>query len=199
MNTTSWGAASVVPAAFSVQILNPEALQTSTGMAFIGRCKNKVNLSEGDNSTSFQDLADSLVSYSNPRMCPAGKLALRGVQVDAVPNNMSELARFTSINQVSDLDYTLDSSNSQHQEGFNPIFLYNPSAINLQVLVCCEWRVRFDPSNPAYAACRSYRPATDVHWADTMEQALATGNGVVDIVEKIARFGVPLAQATGYI
>lgn len=195
MLSDSWKAASVTPSAFSIQVLNPEALQTSTGMVYIGRCKNKVNMSEGDNSTSFQELADNLVSYSNPRMCSAGKLALRGVQVDAVPNNMSELAKFTTLGQGSSGNTTLSSTNTIHQEGFNPIFLYNPNAVDLQVLVCCEWRVRFDPSNPAYAACRMHKPSTDSNWSANLEKAVAAGSGVMDIVEKVARVG----RAAGYL
>ncbi|APG75696.1 hypothetical protein 2 [Beihai sobemo-like virus 4] len=189
MSSSSWGAASVTPAAFSVQILNKEALQTSTGMVYIGRCKNKVHLAEGDNSTSWQDLADNLVSYSNPRMCSAGKLALRGVHVDAVPNNMSELAKFTTLHQSGDAPITIDATDLTHHEGFNPIFIYNPDAVALQVLVCCEWRVRFDPSNPAYAACRMHKPSTDTSWAEHLQQAVALGNGVADIVEVVARAG----------
>lgn len=189
LSEAAWKAASVTPAAFSIQVMNKEPVQTTTGMVYIGRCKNKVHLAEGDNNTSFQDLADDLVSYSNPRICSAGKLALRGVHVDAVPNNMSELAKFTTLDRISDSAYTLASSNSRHQEGFNPIFIYNPDAVNLQVLVCCEWRVRFDPSNPAYAACRMHNPSSDATWADHMRQAVAMGNGVADIVEVVARTG----------
>jgi len=195
MTTSSWQAASVVPAAFSIQVLNPEALQSSAGMVYLGRCKNKVHMSEGHNSESFQTLADNLVAFSNPRMCSAGKLALRGVQIDGVPNNMSELARFTSLSQVSDANFTLNSNNGLHQEGFNPIFLYNPGSVDLQVLVCCEWRVRFDPSNPAYAACRMHKPSSENDWASNIEKAVSMGSGVVDIVERVARQG----RALGYL
>lgn len=179
----------MVPAAFSIQIMNSEALQASQGMVYIGRAKNKVNLGAGDLTQSFTDVASNLVSYSNPRLCSAGKLALRGVQVDAVPNNMSELAKFTSVYQTSTVNLTLSGSDGFHQEGFNPIFVYNPNNVELQILVCCEWRVRFDPSNPAYAASRMHAPSSDKTWADTMRQAVAFGNGVVDIVETVARTG----------
>jgi len=197
MVSGSWAAASVTPAAFSVQILNKESLQNTSGMVYIGRCKNKVHLAEGDNSASWQDLAEDLVSYSNPRMCSAGKLALRGVHVDAVPNNMSELAKFTSLQQRNGTTQTIDSSDTEHHEGFNPIFIYNPDAVELQVLVCCEWRVRFDPSNPAYAACRYHKPSTDSSWADHMQHAVALGNGVADIVEVVARTGNAMRAITG--
>jgi len=189
MDTLSWASASVVPAAFSIQILNPEALQASSGMVYIGRCKNKVNLSAGDLGNSIQSVCDSLVSYSNPRMCSAGKLALRGVQVDAVPNNMSLLADFTTLYQAGSGSFTMSFGLDEMMCGFNPIFIYNPNAVDLQVLVCCEWRVRFDPSNPAYATSRMHRPSSDASWADHISRAVQMGSGVVDIVEQVARLG----------
>lgn len=190
MSTNAWSAASITPAAFSIQIMNPEALQTSAGMVYIGRCKNKVALAEGDLSTAWQDVADNLVSYSNPRLCSAGKLALRGVQVDAVPNNMSELSKFTTKSSLSiPQTLTLTPTNTIHGEGFNPIFVYNPNAIDLQILVCCEWRVRFDPSNPAYSACKMQKPTSDAEWYSNMASAVSIGSGVVDIVERVAQMG----------
>jgi hypothetical protein len=189
MESLSWAASSVTPAAFSIQILNPEALQTSNGMLYIGRCKNKVNISAGDLGNDFQSLCDNLVSYSNPRMCSAGKLALRGVQVDAVPNNMSLLADFTTLYQTSNGSFTMSEGLDEIQCGFNPIFLYNPKAVDIQVLVCCEWRVRFDPSNPAYATSRMHRPSSDASWAEHISRAVQMGSGVVDIVENVARMG----------
>jgi len=197
MGSESWSAASITPAAFSVQVMNPQALQSTSGMVYIGRCKNKVALSEGNLTQTFQDLADNLVSYSNPRLCAAGKLALRGVQIDAVPNNMSELAKFTTVDaQASGIDQ-LEPSNVRHQEGFNPIFVYNPDGVPLQYLVCCEWRVRFDPSNPAYAACVSHKPTTDTKWWEHMEHAVRLGNGVIDIVERVAATGLVGAALSG--
>jgi len=189
MHSSSWSAASVTPAAFSIQILNPEALAASVGMCYVGRCHNKVHVAAGDLSTDIDSLANELVSYSEPRMCSAGKLALRGVQIDAVPNNMSELALFTTLERQSPDPTTLASNYTMHHEGFNPIFLYNPNAVDLQVLVCCEWRVRFDPSNPAYSACSSHRPSTDIDWFRHLEAAVKVGHGVVDLADKISRYG----------
>jgi hypothetical protein len=189
MSSTSWKAASVVPSAFSVQIMNPEAMATTEGMVYIGRCLNKVNLSEGTLSKNFQSVVDNLVSYSAPRLCSAGKLALRGVQVDSIPNNMSQLANFTTLKDTTTKTFTLDQTNVSHMEGFNPIFIYNPNQVALQVLVCCEWRVRFDPSNPAYAACRMHAPSTDHTWYETLRKGADMGAAVVDIAEKAVQLG----------
>jgi len=195
MTDDSWKAASVVPAAFSIQVMNTDPVSSASGMLYIGRCKNKVHLAESDLTRTWADLADDLVAYSNPRMCSAGKLALRGVQVDAVPNNMSELAKFTTRNEIAETNFTLSPTRADHQEGFNPIFVYNPDGANIQVLVCCEWRVRFDPSNPAYAGCRMHKPSSDAAWADTIERAVQLGSGAADIVEVVARAG----RAMGYM
>jgi len=190
MNTGSWKAASVTPSAFSVQIMNPEAMATSEGMVYIGRALNKVNMSESDLTETFQSVVDNLVSYGAPRLCSAGKLALRGVQVDSIPNNMSELARFSTLREHADgVTFGLSTANVSHQEGFNPIFIYNPNQVKLQVLVCCEWRVRFDPSNPAYAACRMHAPSSDNTWYNTLRKGAEMGSAVVDIAEKAAQLG----------
>jgi hypothetical protein len=189
LSDATWKAASVTPAAFSIQIMNPEQLQQTNGIVYIGRAKNKVALSEGDLTRTWRKVADSLVSYCNPRLCAAGKLALRGVQVDATPNNMSELAKFTTLAQEDSASFKLGTDNTSHQEGFNPIFVYNPNGIDLQILVCCEWRVRFDPGNPAHAACSMKKPTTEASWAKMIEDATKLGNGVIDIAEKVANLG----------
>jgi len=190
MDNASWEAASITPAAFSVQVLNPEALQTSSGMLYIGKCQNRMDLSEMDNSQSFEDLANNVVSYCNPRICSAAKLALRGVQLDAIPNNMNELAEFNTLNRVVDgSTASVGSQFNYHFAGFNPIFMYNPNRVAVQLLVCCEWRVRFDPSNPAHAACRMHKPSSEQNWASNINKMVSLGNGVVDIVERVAQVG----------
>lgn len=194
----AWKASSITPAAFSIQVMNPEALQSSKGMVYIGRCHNKVHLSAGDISTSWEVLAQELVAYSEPRICSAAKLALRGVQVDAVPNNMNKLSEFSTVSNylsgsLTTQPTTISANYNYMQDGFNPIFIYNPSGVDLQILVCCEWRVRFDPSNPAYSACTSHPPSSDRTWWNTMEDSVKLGNGVVDIATKVAALGSALA------
>jgi hypothetical protein len=190
MSSAAWNAASIVPSAFSIQVMNPSALQTTSGMIYIGRCKNKMNLAAGDLNETWGQKASELVGYSNPRLCSASKLAMQGVQVDAIPGNMSELSNFTSCYPYSaDFQTSLNSSSTIHQEGFQPIFLFNPDEVPLQVLVCCEWRVRFDPSNPAYSSHRLHKPSTDASWFDTISKSVQLGSGVVDIVSKVASLG----------
>lgn len=189
MSGGSWAAASLTPAAFSIQIMNPSPLQETHGNVYIGRCLNKVCVSRRDLTMPWQDLADELVSYSNPRICSAAKLALRGVQVDAVPSNMNRLSDFTTLRTVNGGTFTLTANYPHRHDGFNPIFVYNPDAVPIQILVCCEWRVRFDPSNPAYAACTPHPPSSDKTWWNTMQETIALGSGAMDIATKAAALG----------
>lgn len=189
----SWTGAQVTPAAYSVQIMNPNALQTTSGIVYIGRIRTALKLSE-DRATAVSKLADLLVSYNNPRLCSAAKLAFRGVQVDAVPFNMSELANFTV---PDDPTFTQYGANSPNPYGFAPIFVYNPNLINLQFLVCAEWRVRFDPSNPAQATHVHHPPASESAWAQAQHFAESIGNGVVDIADRIANTGQAVYNAMG--
>lgn len=189
MLDASWQAAGLTPAAFSVQVMNPEALQTSTGMVYIGRVKNQFSLANQNLSSTVGALSQNLVSYCNPRICSAGKLALRGVQVDAVPSDMQALANFSPLATTTDGDFTAAATSDVDFAGFNPIFVFNPQGVELNALVTVEWRVRFDVSNPAHSACTYRPPSSERTWAQTMQQAVQLGNGVIDIVQAVSRLG----------
>lgn len=193
MNNGSWTAAQITPAAFSVQVMNPGALQTTSGIVYIGRIRTAIKLNR-DKGTTGLAIADSLVSYNNPRICAAAKLAMRGVQIDLVPFNMSELANFTEPDYPS---FTAYGDNSPIPKGFAPMFIYNPNAIPLQALVCAEWRVRFDPANPAQATHEYHPPASDSAWHRAQMSLEAFGNGVIDIADKVANTGNAVFQAMG--
>lgn len=189
----SWRGAQVVPAAMSVQIMNPEPLQTSTGIIYVGRLRTALRLNE-DRSVKVDDLANQCISYNNPRLCAAAKLALRGVQVDLVPFNMSELANFTLLSSPTWSQY---GATSPAPKGFAPMFIYNPNNVKLQLLVAIEWRTRFDPSNPAQASHEHHPPATESMWAQAQHTAEMLGNGVVDIADKVANVGNAVYNAAG--
>lgn len=189
----SWTAAQVTPAAYSVQIMNPNPLQTTKGIVYVGRVRTALKLSDTTSETG-RTIASQLVSYNNPRLCAAAKLALRGVQVDGVPFNMSELANFTDYSAPSFTAYGADSPDPL---GFAPIFVYNPDQVPLQFLICCEWRVRFDPSNPAQATHIHHPPASESVWAQAQHAAESLGNGVVDIADRVANVGQAVYGAAG--
>jgi len=192
-NNSSWNAAQVVPAACSLQVMNPNALQNTSGIVYIGRIRTALRPSN-DLNELVSDLASQLVSYNNPRLCSAAKLAFRGVQIDLVPYNMNSLSNFTT--QSADT-FTQYGANSPDPNGFAPAFIYNPNAIALQYLVCFEWRVRFDPSNPAQATHVHHPPASESIWAQAQHVAESIGNGVVDIADKVAETGNAVVNAMG--
>jgi len=183
MNTSDWGFARMVPAAFSVQIMNPNALQTTAGVVYAGRCRQMIGLA--NKTITWDALAQELVSYSNPRLLSAGKLALRGVQMDAVPFDMNAMSDFET--RYLSLNGTYTNINPAFKfDAMAPLFVYNPEGIPLQFLICCEWRVRFDPSNPAYAANTYHSPSSMGYWDKLQRVASYVGNGVQDIVERTA-------------
>jgi hypothetical protein len=180
---TSWRDARLTPAAFTVKVMNPEALQTTSGIVYIGRAKQMLN--PGGSTRTWDELANELISYSTPELCAAGRLALRGVKVDAVPYDMNSLADFRPLAQGTNIPFTW-SNDEVLYDGFAPIFVYNPNNVELQLMICCEWRVRFDPSNPAYATHTYHRPSTTGYWDRVQRIGSALGNGVMDLAEKSA-------------
>lgn len=184
MSSTSWKHARVAPAAFTVKIMNPEALQTTSGIIYVGRAKQMLN--PGGDTRTYEELAQELVSYSTPELCAAGRLALRGVKIDAVPYDMNALADFRPLAGYNTGNNFTWANDDLMYDGFAPIFVYNPNGVQLQIMVCCEWRVRFDPSNPAYASHSYHRPSTVGYWDRVQRIGSALGNGVMDLAEKSA-------------
>ena len=74
--------------------------------------------------------------------------------------------------------------------GFGPIVIYNPNSLSLQVVVTVEWRVRFDPSNPAQAGHVQHPVSSDITWGRALTAMEAMGHGVHDIVETVQRYGM---------
>jgi len=186
--------ADLVPSAFTVQILNPNALQTTSGIVFIGRAHTNLNMN-GDLATWDTRLGE-LVSYNAPRMCSAAKLGLRGVQVSAVPLDMAALASFTRrdfpVSTATEAGFNwdgVDVDSRIHFDGFGPIFIYNPNGVALDYLVTTEWRVRFSPQNPAQAGHSLHQCSPESDWQTAINDAYAMGNGAEDIVEKTAELG----------
>jgi hypothetical protein len=189
LGEASLNGARMVPAAITVQIMNGEALQDAAGIVYIGRSKTVLDLM-GDGRT-WKQVMEELVSYSAPRLCSAGKLALRGVQVNAIPNNMSVLSDFVPRRVPVAGRQIWDQANYQTDfEGFGPIFVYNPDNVALKYLVTIEWRMRFDPLNPAYAGHVMHSPASESTWNRVIGEAESLGHGVKDIADVVGDVGM---------
>lgn len=167
-----------VPSALTVQVINGEALQSTAGIVYVGRSKSQYRL-EGCTRT-YYELGQEFISYQAPRLCSAGKLALRGVTVNAGPLNMNALSDFAPITETGDMAFTYAAASDLQCEGFQPLVVVNPAAINLTYLVTMEWRVRFDPSHQAAATHRYYEPASQAAW-NAATRFATTGHGVKDI------------------
>ncbi len=178
----------ITPAACSVQIMNGNALQTTSGMLYIGKLKVQPQYA-GDTVDTAQTIADNFVSYMAPRLCAAAKLALRGVHVNAHPLNMNRLSDFTQIYRGFTSNTTV-WQNGLTPTGFTPIVVYNPQAVELNLLVCHEYRTRFELFNPACASHKFHPPSTDNDWGAMVKKATELGAGALDIADVVARSGI---------
>lgn len=178
----------ICPSACSVQIMNGNALQTTSGMLYIGKLRVQPQYA-ADKVDTAQTIADNFVSYMAPRLCAAAKLALRGVHVDAHPLNMNRIADFTQIYR----GFNETTSIWQHgltPVGFTPIVIYNPDGVELNLLVCQEYRTRFELFNPACSSHKFHSPSTDFDWAAMVKKATELGSGVLDIADIVAKSGL---------
>lgn len=178
--------ASVVPAAISVQIVNPEALTATQGVVYAGVMSTQAAF--GGSTDSWATTWSRFIQYQAPRMMMAGKLALRGVQINSYPLNMTSLSDFAKVTSVTAGNFTW-SGTTLDPVGFAPIMVYNPQGIDLEYLVTTEWRVRFDLTNPASSSHTHHPVAPESVWDDMMRAATAMGHGVRDIADSVAESG----------
>lgn len=196
--SASLNGARMVPAAITVQIMNKQSIPNADGIVYIGRSKTVLDLM-GDNRT-WEEVMKELVSYSSPRLCSAGKLSLRGVQVNAIPNNLSVLSDFVPRRvPVNGPKTWTEETYACDFEGFGPIFIYNPDSVPLHYLVTIEWRMRFDPLNPAYAGHTVHKPASESTWSAVISDAEAMGHGVMDIADVAADVGMTALGAAPFL
>jgi len=211
--TSGFVGCQLTPAAFSVQVMNPGALQTTRGILAMGRLKLASTFNgpapAGAPSPTVAQVANNCVSYFSPRLMAAAKVAMRGVQNNAIPVDMNDLSEFTPYDQrfANDDDYNNSDATSPPPagvdavvpkfHGFAPIFISNPDEIPLQFLVSTEYRVRFDPSNPATAGATMHKPASTQTWDKVITGMVARGNGVVDIAEKVVEYGQSARKLIG--
>jgi hypothetical protein len=185
-------AAECVPSAISIQVMNGNALQTTSGMIAIGRVNQQLHLSE--ETASWEELGARFISYYSPRLCAAPKLALRGVRCSAYPLNMDEYASFARIKA----NHGVFSMGEGFTCGaFSPICIFQTQtpAIELSVMVHIKWRVRFDPLNPATASHTFHPHTPDGVWATAVKACSEAGHGVEDIAESIANAGEAVGKA----
>lgn len=188
-------AAEVVPAAMTVQVMNPNSLQTADGVFAMTRVNQQMTV--GGATYSYDELIQRVVSFYTPRLLTGGKLALRGVKCNSYPLNMNEYADFQSLVTTSTAPFTWDTGETAEDDSrrqpsaLAPIVFVqnNTSPATLEFLVTIEWRVRFDPGNPATASHVHHDTLSDEAWNAVVKTMSAVGHGVEELTEDIAEMG----------
>ena len=192
---TTGSSLTAVPSAISVQVMNPNPLQTTQGICAGAVSMTQLNL-KGRVET-WNDFSSEFISYMRPRLMSAGKLALRGVQMDSYPLNMTACSAFAPVIDPPEgaFDWTLNSALTPM--GWAPLVFINSSdsPLELKFLVTVEWRVRFDMGNPAVSSHHNHGVTSDSKWSNMIDSAVGRGHGVLDIVEKVANTGAAVLGA----
>lgn len=187
VSATSLSTSSCTPSAFTVQVLNANALQTTTGIVYGGRSGQVLRLA--GSTDTWNTLSSELLSYTSPRLMVASKLALRGVICHAVPADMNEMSEFTRLAYRITGNYTWAATSGLRHAGMLPMWFYVPADLTLSFVVTVEWRTRFEPGNPAHASHVYHKPASTATWDKVVSSAVNTGHAIKDIVETAAMVG----------
>lgn len=174
-----------VPAALSVQVMNNTALMNANGVFGGGVCHTQLSL--GGRTETWNDLSTEFISYMRPRLMSGGKLALKGVQIDSYPMNMSALANFEKISALSDTPFQY--TGAPYAAGMAPIVFVNQNEQEITYLACVEWRVRFDIGSAAVASHVHHGVTPDSLWNNCVQTAVSLGHGVKEIADTVATVG----------
>lgn len=175
---------SLSPSAFTVQICNPQALQTTTGMTYVGTCAAQLGIS--NSSDTWTSWANRFVSTMKPMALSASTIALSSKQVSAYPLDLESLCDFTEPGNTL-VDQTTTWNNTLlAPAGFSPILLFNPGGAALEVLVTTEWRTRFSLSHPAASSHSMHKPTPETQWHKAVTAAASLGHGVVEVASAAA-------------
>jgi len=186
-------ACEVVPAAMTVQVMNPASLQQAVGIFAMGRVNQQLDI--GGASETWETLKQRCIAFYSPRMLTGGKLALRGVKCSTYPLDMNEYSDFNPVNDFVN-DFTWDTKN-RRPAALAPIVFMSDSepAVTMEFMVTIEWRVRFDPGNPATASHAHHDTLSDTAWNDVVKTASACGHGVEELSEDAVVDGALMGAA----
>jgi hypothetical protein len=181
------------PAAISCQVMGKSNLQNADGQLAAAVVPARMDL-YGDVRT-WEDVGKQVVSYFRPRLMSAGKLSLRGIQMDSFPLSMADVSEFLPMEPVAEAFTPMSGwglasgTGAPRFSGWAPMAVYNPDGASLSILVSIEWRVRFDIANPAVASHTHHGVTSDHAWERNLQRAHSALPGVLDIVEKVANTG----------
>lgn len=179
-----------VPASMSIRITCPTPLQTAKGQFFLGKWNIACDPREYG---TYQDIRDGFMSYGQPRPLTAAKLAMAGVQVNAMPRNMGECSDFlhcaaNSGPAIADITPYNFANLSSPWTGLSPIFLVLESSVPadtaLNVQIAIKWRFRFPINNPAVKTHSYQNISADTTWNTAMKIASDMAHGVEAITSE---------------
>lgn len=144
---------------------------------------------------TWGDLAGQFLSFYSPRLLTGGKLSLRGVKCNSYPLDMSEYSNFQPIRQDVVTPFTWNSAIAPGALAPIVFMQNNQTPQTLEFLITVEWRVRFDPGNPATASHIYHPTLTDRAWDDIIKATSSAGHGVEELAEVVADGGALIAGA----
>lgn len=187
-------ACEVVPAALTVQVLNPNSLQNAEGVFAMARVNQQLSLGNSPAGLTWREMGARVISFYSPRLLSGGKLAIRGVKCSAYPLDMSEYSQFAPVKAwpAQPFHWNLQTSNGGFRPAaLSPIVFVQENAIaqTIEFLVTIEWRVRFDPGNPATASHTYHDTLPDEAWNGLIKSVSNAGSGVEELSEDVATLG----------
>lgn len=191
-------ACEVVPAALTVQVMNPNALQSAHGVFAMARVNQQLQFGGSAAALTWNEVAARVISFYSPRLLTGGKLCLRGVKGNSYPLDMSEYAKFAPIGEHAGL---FTWGNATRPAALAPIVFVQENATNahLQFMVTIEWRVRFDPGNPATSSHTFHDTLAYSDWNRIIKSASSAGHGIEELSEDVAIAGSMAYTAGSYL
>lgn len=203
-------ASEYVPAAISVKVTNPNALQLTSGTVQLTRVQG--NTSYGGSTLPWDQAAEALLANCKPLIVSASELAMKPLYGHGLPNDFTEVARFDQMALSTDTTFNLPftwSTQSLHPAAFTPLLVYNqvtssgsttPSSLTYEVTI--KWRVRVAPDNP-FSSTHTYQPVSSPSlWQSVVARhsAITSGFeesalGAAGILALRARRAAPAAAA----
>lgn len=168
--------------------MNPSSVQDAKGVFAMARVNQQLCLGSSPAGLTYEEMAARVISFYSPRMMTGGKLALRGVKCSSYPLDMGEYSNFSPIYKASG---PFGWSNIVRPSALAPIVFVqeNNPPQTLEFMITIEWRVRFDPGNPATASHTHHDTLGDDAWNTVVKAMSEVGSGVEELAEETATLG----------
>jgi hypothetical protein len=196
MAATTGNQCDVAPAAFSAQITGNSSLLNAAGVCYVGRMGQALPATIATDSRTAATYAAVLLAYAKLRTCSNSELVSSPKQINAIPTDLSELQDFAPFQEEGNT-VTGYSHMSKGITAFAPIVIINHNLASLQVTICVEWRVRFDPFSPMATTGTMHEPTHPSVWHSIMNAAHTAGHGVEEVAMNVG--STLLADAIGGI